>query len=52
MELAESGFSAPLAWIPQAPSGLRHYKGDLDGKVCRPDGKKAMFKVIDGGKKD
>lgn len=28
------------------------YKGDLDGKVCRPDGKKAMFKVIDGGKKD
>jgi hypothetical protein len=28
------------------------YKGDLDGKVCRPDGKKAIFKVIDGGKKD
>jgi CRP-like cAMP-binding protein len=28
------------------------YKGDPEGKVCQPDGKKAVFKVIDGGKKD
>ena len=28
------------------------YKGDPDGKVCQPDGKKAVFKVIDGGRKD
>ena len=28
------------------------YKGDPNGKVCQPDGRKAVFKVIDGGKKD
>lgn len=28
------------------------YKGDPDGKVCQPDGKKTVFRVIDGGKKD
>lgn len=28
------------------------YKGDPEGKVSRPDGKKTVFKVIDGGKKD
>ena len=28
------------------------YKGDPEGKVGRPDGKKIVFKVIDGGRKD
>ena len=28
------------------------YKGDPEGKVCQPDGKKTVFRVIDGGKKD
>jgi hypothetical protein len=28
------------------------YKGDPGGKVCQPDGKKTVFKVIDGGRKD
>ena len=28
------------------------YKGDPKGKVCQPDGKKTVFKVIDGGRKD
>jgi hypothetical protein len=28
------------------------FKGNPEGKVCQPDGKKTVFRVIDGGKKD